>query len=251
MRLRCFRRGVALGFALVECFLRFWLARIRGPLSFERRARWLQSAARCVLASLDIRYTVEGDPPDRGLLVSNHLSYLDVILYSAIMPCFFVSKIEVERWPYFGNAARAGGTIFLDRSSHASANAAAAQISERFTCAVPVLLFPEGTSTDGTTVLRFHSRLIHPATQAGAAVTAAAIRYVLDVGREERELCWFGDAPFLPHLWKVLGTARFSAQIRFGQPRLYAESRLAAKVTRDQVECMRAELAQTAIASRA
>ncbi|HUA93796.1 MAG TPA: lysophospholipid acyltransferase family protein [Terracidiphilus sp.] len=241
MRLRRFRRAVALGIALAGCFLRFWFTRLRGPLTLERRARWLQSAARSVLASLGIRYSVEGQPPESGLVVSNHLSYLDIVLYSAAMPCFFVSKVEVKQWPYFGKAARAGGTIFLDRSSHASATAAAAQIAERLTLRVPVLLFPEGTSTDGSSVLRFHARLIQPATQAGAPVTAAAIRYVLESNVAERELCWYGDAPFLSHLWKVLGAAGFTARIHFGEPQVYANPRLAAEETHALVAGMRAE----------
>ena len=112
------------------------------------------------------------------------------------MPCFFVAKMEVDGWPYFGKAARTGGTIFLDRSSLASAMSVADQISERLNLPVPVLLFPEGTSTDGSQVLRFHSRLIDPATSAGAPITAAAIRYVVDGDMEERELCWYGDESF-------------------------------------------------------
>ena len=63
------------------------------------------------------------------------------------MPCFFVAKMEVDRWPIFGKAARSGGTIFLDRSSLASAMSAADQITERLKLPIPVLLFPEGTST--------------------------------------------------------------------------------------------------------
>lgn len=251
MRMRRFRRAVALGVALVRCFLRFWSIRVRGPLSLEQRAQWLQSAARGVLASLGIRHSIEGRPPDCGLVVSNHLSYLDIVIFSAAMPCFFVSKVEVERWPYFGKAARAGGTIFLDRSSRASTNAAAAQIAERLVLPIPVLLFPEGTSTDGGRVLRFHSRLIHPATQAGAPITAAAIRYVLPSGAEEHELCWYGDAPFLGHLWKVLGTAAFSARICFGRPRVYADARLAAEETHAIVTGMRAERSLIAAADRA
>ncbi len=251
MRLRRFRRAVALGIALAGCFLRFWLARLRGPLTLERRALWLQAAARSVLASLGIHYSVEGLPPENGLVVSNHLSYLDIVLFSAAMPCFFVSKIEVKRWPYFGKAARAGGTIFLDRLSHASASAAAAQIAERLAHRFPILLFPEGTSTDGSSVLRFHARLIQPATQAGAPITSAAIRYVLDGGVKERELCWYGDAPFLSHLWKVLGTAGFTARIRFSERHVYVNPRLAAEETHVLVVGMRAENLSIAAANPA
>src|SRR5205814_849154 len=78
-----------------------------------------ESACRIVRA-LEIRTTVQGRPPTQGLVVANHLSYLDIAIISSVMPCFFVSKAEITRWPYFGRAARTGGTIFLDRKSRAS-----------------------------------------------------------------------------------------------------------------------------------
>jgi 1-acyl-sn-glycerol-3-phosphate acyltransferase len=174
MSFRRFRRAVALAFALELCVLRYWIARLRGPLTLERRALWLQSAARIILTSAGIQSTVEGQPPSHGLVVSNHLSYLDIVILSAAMPCFFVSKVEVDGWPFFGKAARTGGTIFLDRSSLDSANQVAGQIAERLSLPIPVLLFPEGTSTDGHEVLRFHSRLIDPATEARAPITRSA-----------------------------------------------------------------------------
>jgi lyso-ornithine lipid O-acyltransferase len=235
---RC-RRAVALAIALTACIVRYWLVRIHGPLTDERRAIWLQSACRGVLASVGVRYTFEGQPPAWGLVVANHLSYLDIAIFAAIMPCCFVSKREIIGWPFFGKAARAGGTIFLDRSSMASANVAADLIRERLTHSVPVLLFPEGTSTDGSQVLRFHGRLIHPAIELEAPITAAAIRYFPGGNAQERELCWFGDAGFLPHLWKVLGVNGFSAHVRFGQPHTYLDRRIAAEETRAEVIAMR------------
>jgi lyso-ornithine lipid O-acyltransferase len=242
---RAARRAVALGLALVLCVVRFWLGRWHGPYTLERRALWLQSTARLVMASLGIRARYEGRPPIEGLVVANHLSYLDIVILSAAMPCFFVAKVEIDGWPFFGEAARSGGTIFLDRASRSSAHAAANQISERLKLSVPVLLFPEGTSSDGSSVLRFHSRLIDPATTAGAPITAAAIRYVLQDGTPERDLCWFGDEQFLSHLWKVLGKAGLSAEVRFGQPRVYVDRRVAAETTHAEIQTMREVGSQT------
>jgi 1-acyl-sn-glycerol-3-phosphate acyltransferase len=241
MSLRHFRRALALAIALALCVLRYWLMRLHGPFSLEKRAVWLQSAARGVLRSLGIQVSVEGPLPSRGLAVSNHLSYLDIVIFAAVMPCFFIAKREVRRWPFFGNAARAGGTIFLDRASLASANAAAEAIAGRLALPIPVLLFPEGTSSDGSSVLRFHSMLFLPAVQQAAPVTAAAIRYVPQDGMAERELCWYGDAAFAGHLWKVLGAAACSVQLNFGAPRIYAESRTAAEQTRAEIAAMRRE----------
>jgi 1-acyl-sn-glycerol-3-phosphate acyltransferase len=119
----------------------------------------------------------------------------------------------------------------------------AEQMTERLklTIPIPVLLFPEGTSTDGSSILRFHSRLIDPATSIGAPITTACIRYVIDGGIEERELCWYGDDPFAPHLWKVLGVAGFHAEVQFGEPRVYPDRRTAADKTHDEIEVMRSK----------
>lgn len=242
MNRRAVRRAVALGGVLVLGVFHFWILRLRGPLSLEQRALWLQQTCRAVLKSAGVCLSVEGVPPTRGLVVSNHLGYLDILILGSAMPCLFVAKSEIARWPFFGRTARMGGTLFLDRSSMASATGVAGQIDERLRLPLPVLLFPEGTSTDGSRVLRFHARLIAPATAAGAPITAAAIRYQTGDGRPERELCWYGDALFAPHLAKVLGATDFSARVCFGLPRVYASRRAAAEQTHDEIAAMRAEM---------
>ena len=90
-------------------------------------------------------------------------------------------------------------------------------------------------------MLRFHSRLFTPAVAAGVPVTAAAVRYVFEDGTAERELCWYGDAAFLPHLWKTLGAAPFRAEIQFGEPRIYPDRRSAAITTYGEIQAMRAQ----------
>jgi 1-acyl-sn-glycerol-3-phosphate acyltransferase len=242
MSLLAFRRAVALVFALALSIIRFWILRLRGPLTLEKRALWVQQTSRGILSVVGIRYRVEGTPPTHGLVVSNHLSYLDILILSAAMPCFFVAKIEIGGWPFFGKAARIGGTIFLDRSSLVSANSVAGQMGERLKEPIPVLLFPEGTSTDGHQVLRFHSRLIDPATSAGAQITAAAVRYVIADGTPEEKLCWVGETLFLTHLLTTLNTPGFSARVSFGQPRVYPDRRTAADMTHAEITAMRLRL---------
>jgi len=241
VRLRAFRRAVALILTLAICVVDYWLSRLLGRLTLVQRACWLHRSCCRVLRALGIRVTVHGPPPGQGLVVSNHLSYLDIMILSAAMPCFFVAKAEIARWPYFGRAARTGATIFIDRTSRASTTEVARLISERLELPVPVLVFPEGTSTDGSSVLRFHSSLFEPAVAASAPITAAAVRYVLHNGASERDLCWFDDALFLPHLWKTLGVSGFSAEVTFGEPRIYPDRRAAADFTHDEVVAMRAE----------
>jgi len=237
---------VALGLLLIFCLLRSWWMRLVGPDTLDRRAQWNHSCAQMVIAALGIRLKITGTPPDRGLLVANHLSYLEVLIFGAALPCYLVSKAEIASWPFFGPLARAGGTLFVDRGSLASAEAVTREIAQRLKGPVPVLFFPEGTSSDGSKLLRFHSRLFTPAVEASIPVTAAAVRYVPDNGSAERNLCWFDDQEFLPHLWKLLGGPNFSAQIEFGEPRIYTNRRTAANETYAEIQAMREQGAQQA-----
>jgi 1-acyl-sn-glycerol-3-phosphate acyltransferase len=230
---------VALALLLLFCLVRSLVMRLRGPDTLERRALWLHQSGVLVMKRMGIGLKITGTPPVSGLLVSNHLSYLDIMIFGTALPCYLVSKIEIGRWPFFGTLARLGGTIFVDRSSRASAEAVTDVIAERLKGTVPVLFFPEGTSTDGTELLRFHSRFFTPAVDAGVPVVAAALRYVVEDGSPERELCWFGDDKFLPHIWKVLGGPDFSAEVHFGEPRIYANRRAAADATYAEITAMR------------
>jgi 1-acyl-sn-glycerol-3-phosphate acyltransferase len=238
MSTKFLRRAVALGAVLGAAVVRYWMLRVEGPLTLVRRALWLQETCILVLRSMGIRCEVEGEVPRHGLVVANHLSYLDIVVLSAAMPCFFVAKREIEGWPYFGKAAQAGGTLFLDRGRRASAESVAELIRERLRLPVPVLLFPEGTSTDGR-MLKFHSSLFEPAVREGAPITPCAIRYEMEDGTPERELCWFGDDGFASHLMKTLNAPGFSAKLRFGESRRYGDRRKAAEETFAEVGMMR------------
>ena len=247
MSLRAIRRAAALAFVLALCIPRLWLLRLRGPHTLHRRALWGHATGRQMMAAMDIRYRVTGKLPQCGLLVSNHLSYLDILIYGAIVPCFFVSKAEISRWPFFGWMSKAGGTLYVNRSGRsnfarsgrASVEIVNQQIAARLSLPVMVLLFPEGTSTDGSKLLNFRSRLFTPAVVAGAPVIAAAIRYAANDDTPEREFCWYGDDEFLPHLIKVLSGPSITVEVHFGEPAVYTDRRTAAAATHAEVQAMR------------
>src|SRR5437773_7774078 len=104
--------------------------------------------------------------PLSGLLVCNHLSYLDIVVLSSIRPCIFVAKRDVRAWPLFGWLARAAGTIFVERNCRSAAAHEVARISSAIESGLLVVLFPEGTSSDGATVLPFKSSLLQAAISA-------------------------------------------------------------------------------------
>jgi 1-acyl-sn-glycerol-3-phosphate acyltransferase len=211
------------------------------------RAQWMQSSGRLVLAAMGIRWRVLGAlPTGPAVIVSNHLSYLDIVIASVAVPSAFVAKLEIADWPVFGILARVGGTIFLNRASRLSAWAVVDVMTERLAEGVPVLFFPEGTSTDGSQVTRFHSTLFAPAVEGALPVVPAAIYYEPhSEGVTERDVCWFGDESFLPHLLQVLGLRDFTAVMRFGAPEIYPDRRTAAWRSHDAVEGLRAIASDT------
>ena len=184
--------------------------------------------------------SVSGTPPTHGLIVSNHLSYLDILCYSAAVPCVFVSKAEVEQWPIFGKYARWSGTVFVQRHDRGDAARANVQVGDSLKNGVPVVLFPEGTTTDGHRLLRFHSTMLQPAIDVGAPITPCAIRYDLDDGDPSREVAWWGDMTLMPHVWNVMGKKSVRAKIVFGEPVIARGDRKAlGHVLHEQVAALR------------
>jgi len=193
--------------SLLDVLARFALLRLwhGSALSLGQRANWLHNACRIIVGRLSMQVTVSGSLPTGGLVVSNHLSYLDILFYASVMPCIFVSKSEVLSWPLFGILARCGGTIFVERSRAHGVDETAREIADALTAGVPVVLFPEGTSTDGSTVLPLRTALLQPAIATRSPILPAAISYLLSDG-VEADLCYYGEITFLPHLFGLSRT---------------------------------------------
>jgi lyso-ornithine lipid O-acyltransferase len=206
-------------------------------------ARWLHESCARVLAAIDLRLCTTGQIPSRGLIVSNHLSYLDILVFSAAVPCVFVSKAEVERWPIFGRYARWAGAVFVRRHDRADAARANVSVAQSLDNGVPVVLFPEGTTTDGHRTLRFHSTMLQPAIDVGAPVTPCAIAYELEDGDMAKEVAWWGDMSLLPHVWNLLSKKAICARVAFGNPIVAAGDRKQlSHVLHEQVAQLRGRL---------
>lgn len=180
-------------------------------------AEWLHESCAHTLRAIDVQLESEGQIPTCGLIVSNHLSYLDILALSATLPCVFVSKAEVEQWLIFGRYARWAGAVFVRRHDRGDVARANDAIRDALPEGVPVVLFPEGTTTDGQRVLRFHSTMLQPAINTAAPITPCAIRYELEDGDPSLEVCWWGDMTLLPHLWNLLGKKTIRGRIVFGE----------------------------------
>jgi 1-acyl-sn-glycerol-3-phosphate acyltransferase len=158
---------------------------------------------------------VDGYVPRNGLLVSNHLSYFDILVLAALSPSLFVAKSEVSRWPLVGWFARLAGTIFVDRHKPCQAAQSADEISRALDNGSLVVLFPEGTSSGGDTVLPFKSSLLEPATRHLHSLTAGLISYELADGNVSEEVCYWKDMKLVPHLINLLSKRNIQALIHF------------------------------------
>ena len=214
---------IAFGIPLQTLILKFRLGDpTRIPRLFHRYA----------LRAIGVTTHVAGSPAEARplLMASNHSSWLDILVLGAITPVSFVAKSEIASWPVFGSLARLQRSIFVDRARRTATSAVSREMAERMQAGDAVVLFAEGTSSDGNRVLPFRSALLGAAQQAlggegaGAVyVQPVSIAYVrrngLPLGlRTRSEIAWYGDIDFLPHLWAVLKNGSIDVMVTFGTP---------------------------------
>ena len=204
------------------------------------RAGWLHRWSRFACRVMGIRITTRGAMPASGLLVSNHLSYLDVLVLSSIRPCVFVAKRDVAGWPFFGWLARSAGTIFVDRENRLSSPAVVDLVRATLASGSVVVLFPEGTSSDGSTVLPFKSALLESAVQLRCPVASASIQYALDNGSVADQVCYWRDMMLVPHLLNLFFKREIRSKCSFSVPKIRSGNRkeIACEL-RDEVMSMR------------
>jgi lyso-ornithine lipid O-acyltransferase len=179
------------------------------------RALWLQRHSRRVLKIFNMEVRIEGPVPVSGLLVSNHLGYLDIFVLASIAPAVFVAKREIRSWPVVGWLTQLGGTLFVDRTRRVQVGQVNGEIQAALSWGALVVLFPEGGSSNGQTVLPFKSSLLEPAVEPGHPLSVSAIQYAIEDGDVVREVCYWGDHTFFPHLLNLLGKRAIRATVRF------------------------------------
>ncbi len=202
-------------------------SRLRIPLFYHR----------AVCRILGARIHIVGAPIDSGLILANHTSWLDIVLLSTVTPLSFVAKSEVGSWPLFGMLARLQNTMFVRRSEKSRTLSDREVIRKRLANGEVLVIFPEGTSSDGNRVLPFKSALVaaaewplgegepplYPKVQ---PVTIAYVAsYGIPMGRETRPFyAWYGDMDMAPHFWGVFGHGPLDAVIEFHPPMTVAEA---------------------------
>ena len=233
-------RGTTVVASVLGCLLEYGVRGTLGRLDPAMRATVLQRWSARMLAALHITTSVESLVPETGLIVSNHLSYLDILVFSAITRCVFVSKREVKAWLGVGWAASLAGTVFIDRTRRSETHAVLPEMQAALSRGVPVVLFPEGTTSDGSTVLHFHSSLFQPALDLNAEITAAAVQYSFPQGEPEKDACYWGEMTLLPHLLKLMTKSSVEAKVSFSSEHLhFSDRKEAARTMLAKVETLR------------
>ena len=200
------------------------------------RAEWLQQTCQRIAVLVGLKIEAGGLPIHQGLLVSNHLSYLDIIVLGSLHPFAFVAKSEVKSWPIIGWCARAAGTVFVRRQNRSDLTVATAAVRTRLAEGVSVMVFPEGTSSDGAQVLPFHPGVFESVAGSETVITPAWLSYQIADGDPGQEICYWGDMTFLPHLFRLLGHSRIVAHVRFDPPMAAKDDRKSlARSARNQV----------------
>ena len=226
------------GFSLISLlvlfifFLPFQWISVRFGLA---AAAWIPMLFHRFLGTaIGLRVTVTGGmkPDFPTFLVSNHISWMDIVVLGQLVPLSFIAKSEVAAWPLFGTLARLQRTIFVDRQKRSNTGRVNEEISARLMQGETILLFGEGTSSDGNRILPFRTSLFGAVTNLANRnadnhnriyLQPVAIAYQklhgLPLGwQHKHRIAWFGDMDLLPHLWAALREGAWDVDISFGEP---------------------------------
>jgi 1-acyl-sn-glycerol-3-phosphate acyltransferase len=201
------------GWFLVQTFFRF--------CSQAQKMSTVRRWGRSMLALMGVSWRISGIAPQSGplLLVSNHVSWLDVMVLHVACYGRYVAKSEIKSWPVFGRIAQGIDTLFIERSSRRDAHRVVTDMRQALEQGGIMVVFPEGTTSDGLQVLPFHANLFQAAIDAQCPVQAVALRYRDTVtGQTSLAPSYIGDETLLTSLWRTLQCRRLGVDIRFGVP---------------------------------
>ena len=185
------------------------------------RDRRVQLWAAKALVYLGVQLRVVGTPPAGGpqLLVANHISWLDIVVLHAARHCRFVSKDDVRRWPLVGLLATGAGTLYVKRASPRDAMRVVHRMTQALRDGDVLAVFPEGTTSDGRSLLPFHANLLQAAISAPSPVLPVALSYT-DAGAlgPSRAVTYIDDESLVGSIWRTLGARDMTATVVFGSP---------------------------------
>ena len=200
----------------------WWTIRRHFPhMDAATQQREVEVWSKQVLVVLGITLRVRGSMPAQGplLLVSNHISWLDIAVVHAAGYCRFVSKSEIKHWPLVGTLATGVGTLYIERAKRRDAMRVVHHMAEHLQAGEVVAVFPEGTTSDGRGVLPFHANLFQAAISSQVPVLPMALRFVdAHTGAPHDGPRFAGDDTLFGSLWRTLSANNIVAEVAYGQP---------------------------------
>lgn len=189
------------------------LGQTQDKANYRQVKRWWSKTA---VRILGLKIQTKGIAPTQpAMLVANHISWLDIFVLGSVMDIRFLSKAEVRKWPVIGWLADRAGTLFIARGQSGAAQQASQHLAQVIRQGDHVLFFPEGTTTDGTSIRRFHARLFAPALEADVPIQPIALFYPDQQGQANQIIPYINDATLLGNLWSIAGEPQLQAKVEF------------------------------------
>jgi 1-acyl-sn-glycerol-3-phosphate acyltransferase len=159
----------------------------------------------------------------RFLLVGNHLSYLDIMILSSVQPCVFVTSVDMQETPFLGQMAEMGGSLFVERRNRRHIGRDIGMLADTIRNGYHVVVYPEGTSGDGSGVMKFKPSLLTSAIDAGVDIMPVVLKYTEIDGQpfsiaNRDKVCWYGDMGFAPHFFGLMSLKHAKVELHFGDP---------------------------------
>lgn len=175
--------------------------------------KWSRQLLQMLCVESRVLWRHDSGIPGNVLIVANHISWLDIFVLDALQPVRFIAKAELRRWPVAGRLSANVGTLFIERERRRDTHTVNRQTVEALTRGDVVAVFPEGTTSDGTGLLKFHSSLLQSAVDAQGHVQPIAIRYRTPAGEHCMAPAYVGELTLFGSLWRVTGERSFVAEL--------------------------------------
>ena len=180
-----------------QALIRKWSRHLLQMLGVETRVLWRHDSG----------------IPGNVLIVANHISWLDIFVLDALQPARFIAKAELKRWPVVGRLSANVGTLFIERERRRDTHTVNRHTVDALTRGDVVAVFPEGTTSDGTGLLKFHSSLLQPIVDAGGHVQPVAIRYRTPADGYSDAPASFGELTMMQSFWRMTGERTLVAEL--------------------------------------
>jgi 1-acyl-sn-glycerol-3-phosphate acyltransferase len=203
--------------------------------------RWSERLLRIMNIESRVHGLPPGGLPGNMLIVANHISWLDIFVLNTVQPARFIAKAELKRWPLVGLLIAGCGTLFIERERRRDAHRVNDHAREVLAAGDTIAIFPEGTTTDGTTLLPFHGSLLQPVIDAKGDLQPIAIRYLNRDGTYNDAPAYVGDLTFMGSFWRVLGERAMVVDMTL-TPALAAHARHRRELSREAEQAIRGVL---------